>query len=88
MAEIEDHLQKIMAMTLATRDVVVVVLANQVATTGDPAAALGRVSNGLSERIDDPRLADLGPEVLEAIRSEVDWIVSAAQKIINTRSKG
>jgi hypothetical protein len=39
MAEIDELLKKLMATALATRDVVAVMLANQVATTHDPKLA-------------------------------------------------
>jgi hypothetical protein len=76
-----------MARTLAIRDVVVVLLANQSVLTGDPTATLARISNGLSERIDDPELADLGTETAEKIRVEMDWILAAAQKLVTSRAK-
>jgi len=76
-----------MARTLAIRDVVVVLLASQAALTGDPIASLGRISNGLNERIDAPELADLGTEVAEKIRAELDWIFEAAQTLATSRAK-
>jgi hypothetical protein len=87
MSDIDDLLEGIMAKTLAIRDVVVVLLANQAASTGDPTTILARISNGLSERIDDPELSDLGTETLEKIRAEVDWILGAAQKLATSRAK-
>lgn len=88
MSDIDDLLAGMMAKTLAIRDIVVVLLANQAASTADPTATLARVSNGLSERIDDPELADLGTETLEKIRAEIDWILGAAQKLATSRTKG
>jgi hypothetical protein len=86
-SDIESLLEGLMARTLAIRDVTVVLLAQQAVLTRDPTATLARISNGLSERIDGPELADIGTETLEKIRAEIDWILEAAQTLAASKAK-
>jgi hypothetical protein len=69
---------KLVAQVLALRDQMVVVLANLVARSNDPEAALRIVSDSLSARVSGFRLEDDAMPFVEMIRQEHDRLVSAA----------
>ena len=78
---------RLVARVLALRDLMVVVLANQLARLDNPEAALRRVSNALSERISKIDLEDEEMPFAEMIREEHDRLLSAVRRMLTNRPR-
>lgn len=66
---------KLVAMVLAMRDVMVVLLANQASTLKNPDAFFRQISNALSRRIDE---GDIEMALAELVRQQHDWLLEHA----------
>ncbi len=78
---------RLVARVLALRDLMVVVLANQVARLDNPEGALRRVSNALSERISKIDLEDEEMPFAEMIREEHDRLLAAVRRMLTNRPR-
>ncbi len=82
---IEKTLLHLMAASLAMRDVLIVLLANEAARASDPDEAIKRISNSLNQNINGSENA---PEVegqlelVEGMRIQLDSIIGAAHALV------
>ena len=84
--EIENQIMRLTAQTLVMRDYVAWFLATLSAATSDPKSSLRFASEREDERIDAMNAASLGQvQMVEMLRNEKDWIVSAAARILEGR---
>jgi hypothetical protein len=86
--QIERTLSHLMATSLAMRDILIVLLANEAGRASDSNEVFKRISNGLNKKISESESA---PEIqgemalVEKIREQVDSIVDAARLLVSQR---
>jgi hypothetical protein len=83
-ASVESIIEDIYVKLLATRDIVVFLLARQAIDSDDPRRSFRETSEGLSKRVDKTTTIATtpnAPPLFERIHSEIDWIIAAAQKV-------
>jgi len=81
--EIENQIMQLTAQTLVMRDFVAWFLASLSRATSDPMSWIKFASESEDQRIDAMNAANLGQvQMMEMLRKEKDWIISAATKIL------
>jgi hypothetical protein len=84
--EIENQIMRLTAQTSVMRDFIAWFLATLSAATSDPKSAIKFASESEDERIDAMNAASLDQvQMVEMLRKEKDWIISAATKILEGR---
>jgi len=74
---------KLVATVLAVRDLTIVLLANQASNIKDPDSYFRRLSNGLSQRIDE---GDIEMAFAELVRHEHDRLLDYARRLCQDRN--